>query len=69
VKITERDILETKRIPSFGGYIVAEEEADSLCAYMVKNGNAWGASRIWICSCMAVSTCLVRRGARNGYDV
>jgi hypothetical protein len=37
----------------------------------LKKRNAWGASRrIWICSCMAVSTCLgYRRGARNGYDV
>jgi hypothetical protein len=35
VKITERDILETKRILTSLAvkYIVAEEEADAVCVY------------------------------------
>lgn len=44
VKITDGDILETKRILTSLSvkYVVASEEADSLCAIMVKNGTAWG---------------------------
>jgi hypothetical protein len=55
VKITERD-METKRILTSLAvkYIVAEEEADLLCAYMVKTEThgvrhgGYGFVRVWL---------------------
>ena len=43
IRIKEKDIIKVKRLMDAYGisYIVADGEADKLCAFMVKNGNAW----------------------------
>ena len=43
IRIKEKDIIKVKHLmDSYGiSYIVADGEADKLCAFMVKNGNAW----------------------------
>jgi 5'-3' exonuclease len=43
IRIKEKDIIKVKRLMDAYGisYIVADGEADKLCAFMVNNGNAW----------------------------
>lgn len=43
IRIKEKDIIKVKRLMDAYGisYIVADGEADKLCALMVKSGNAW----------------------------
>jgi 5'-3' exonuclease len=43
IRIKEKDIIKVKKLMDAYGvsYIVADGEADKLCAFMVKHGNAW----------------------------
>jgi flap endonuclease-1 len=43
IRIKEKDTIKVKRLMDAYGisYIIADGEADKLCAMMVKNGNAW----------------------------
>lgn len=43
IRIKEKDTIKVKRLMDAYGisYIMADGEADKLCAMMVKNGNAW----------------------------